>query len=161
MSSPSVEPFVLEKFVWTDADFVTMGWLDSFIHAIAFRDESDELLFDIDYAFKWQDPAEGETYFKYWLSACTLRFRGVYQLQFALRDALGVTIADVSRTPATEQDAPAGAFHYRIQCVEGDINFASTGYEQFARHAPVFTSEQVFTEQERGGFSFACTTPDI
>src|SRR5690348_9572503 len=50
----------LEKAVWTDGDFDTMGWHDASVHAIAFHEEEhgaqDALLLDLDYIVRWLDP---------------------------------------------------------------------------------------------------------
>ncbi len=48
----SRKQYILEKSIWTDLDFENMGWHDSRIHSVAFG-ENFELIFDIDYIFKW------------------------------------------------------------------------------------------------------------
>jgi hypothetical protein len=161
MRDATLTDYTLEKALWTDADFEQMGWHDSHIHAIAFRLESFLLLLDIDYIFRWVEPAPKETHYKFWLSPCTLMFKNVYQLRISLEPLEDVSIQDITRS-APEQIKELGtANRYAVECNEGEITFRPTGYEQFIHRLPTLVSSQRFTEEERGGFSFACITPDI
>ena len=62
------EEYELDKWIWTEADFEQMGWHDARIHAIAFLTETFEFALDIDYILQWVEPAEGETYYKFWVA---------------------------------------------------------------------------------------------
>jgi hypothetical protein len=52
----SVEMYELEKWVWSHHDFDVMGWHDATVHAFALVPEQFELLLDIDYIVKWEEP---------------------------------------------------------------------------------------------------------
>jgi hypothetical protein len=56
----SSKEYQLEKSLWTEKDFDTMGWHDSFVYGISFG-ENFQLLFDIDYIFKWVLTGEIQT----------------------------------------------------------------------------------------------------
>jgi len=48
------------KALWTDADFVVMGWHDNAVHAIALEPAPEDpgcLLLDIDYIVQWESCA--------------------------------------------------------------------------------------------------------
>ena len=50
------EPYKLDKSIWTEADFDTMGRHDATIHAIAFFPDTFEFALDLDYVFQWIAP---------------------------------------------------------------------------------------------------------
>jgi len=47
---------LLEKPVWSEADFDRMEWHDATIYAVGFDAASFELLFDVDYICQWLSP---------------------------------------------------------------------------------------------------------
>ena len=85
-----------EKWLWTDADFEQMGWHDVHIHGFAFG--AYTLTFDIDYTFRWVDPAPGETYYRFWLSPATLVFDDVSDVQLDLEPHGKPIIMGVTRS---------------------------------------------------------------
>ena len=88
-------------------------------------------------------------------------FKNVYQLKICLESLEDISIQDITRS-APEQIKELGiAYRYTVECNEGEITFRATGHEQFIRRAPTLVSSQRFTEEERGGFSFACILPDM
>src|SRR5437867_9471573 len=161
MSDATLTDYTLEIAFSTDAYFGQMGWHDSHINAIAFPPESFQLLLDIDYIFRCVGPAPKETHYKFWLSPCTLMFKNVYQLRISLEPLEDVSIQDITRSAPVQIKELGTAYRYALECNEGEITFRATGYEQFIRRLPTLVSSQHFTEEERGGFSFACITPDI
>src|SRR5687768_1107533 len=95
----NIQPFTLEKPVWTDADFDKMGWHDVHIHAIAFRPETFELWFDIDYIFAWVDPQKAKTHYSFWVAPATLVFSNVHTLKFDLESHDGdLSLQDIERS---------------------------------------------------------------
>ena len=51
--------YLLEKKIWTDADFAQMGWHDCRIYKLRL---TRDLELDIDYIFRWNQPEiEGHT----------------------------------------------------------------------------------------------------
>ena len=64
----TTDKYILEKNIWTEKDFHDMGWHDNAIHSFAFRRKDDQatgdILFDIDYIFKWVTPTgKGKIFF--------------------------------------------------------------------------------------------------
>jgi hypothetical protein len=146
------------KWIWTDADFDQMGWHDVVIHSLAF--DAYSLKLDIDYMFRWVDPAPGETYYRFWLSPAALVFDNVSDLRLDLEPHGAPIIMGVTRSePITVPDR-ATTWKWLLDCLDGEISFRATGYRQFTRRAPVLTSAQSFPVAERGGVSFAHVTPE-
>ena len=149
-----------EKWIWTEADFDLMGWHDSQIHAIAFSPDDFELSFDIDYIFEWIDPQPNETYFKFWITAATLVFKNVHDVEFEIESYNGnleidnIKREDKSPPVNAEFIGNANEWLWTIECQEGEIKFRSVGFEQFIRTAPVLTHSQTIDRKAKG-VSFA------
>lgn len=162
--SNSESKYRLEKSLWTEADFDQMGWHDNKIHALAFMEEKQELLFDLDYIFQWVDPQEGENHFSFWIAPCTLVFQEVYPFQIKHNNEgflnLDISILDISRKgPSTLERIFSGVsesgWEWKIECVHGEIVFGSSGYCQYVRGKPILvTGDQSLTIAQRGGYSF-------
>ena len=56
----NLEAYELEKPVWTQDDFEKMGWHDAKVWGMLANTEEYELLFDLDYIFKWVHPTGDE-----------------------------------------------------------------------------------------------------
>lgn len=153
------EKYDLEKWVWTEADFEQMGWHDTRIHAIAFLPDSLEFALDIDYILQWINPAENETYYKFWVAPATLVFENVYDLQIDLEPFAGVEIQGIHRE---DPQKPKNAeyigrdteWRWVIEAQEGEISLRSVGYKQYFRSDPIFGRQQSLELSVRGGFSF-------
>jgi hypothetical protein len=162
MSQPS-KSYQLDKSLWTDLDFDTMGWHDCMIYAISFGD-SNQLLFDIDYIFKWVQT--GKTY-KFWVSPCTLIFENVYDIEFQIDSfSGGLQVDDISReNPRRPQNADfigiGTEFNWNLETLQGSILFKSVGYKQHVRQNPKFINGQYFELNERGGISFDTRLIDL
>src|SRR5436189_586152 len=78
----TIEPYKLEKPVWTEADFEQMGWHDVHIHAVAFRPERFEFWLDVDYIFHWVHPQGEQRLFQFWVAPATLVFTNVHSIRF-------------------------------------------------------------------------------
>lgn len=161
MDSDPVKEFKLEKLLWTDADFDHMGWHDNKIHAIAFGQEEQELLFDIDYIFKWVDPKEGEQFYRFWLAPCTLVFSQVHQVRLnsdtgSMYD-FGIPILELERRQIQLRQKHQ-TWEWSLLCLTGSIHFQACGYHQYVRAQPLFSEDQSLTVRDRGGFSFAKKT---
>ncbi|GAB2811096.1 hypothetical protein [Ferruginibacter profundus] len=152
--------YELEKSLWTEKDFDTMGWHDSIVYAISFG-ENFQLLFDIDYIFKWV--LTGKTY-HFWVSPCTLVFENVYDLKFDLEfSGIELEIDDITRK---NPQRPNNADHigrdiemdWFIETQQGTISFKSVGYKQYVRQLPSYLPTQTIEINDRGGVSFDKTT---
>ena len=153
--------YVLEKGVWTEADYSVMGWHDSWIHALAVLNNEDEpwkneLLFDLDYIFQWVDPAPPSSYYTFWTSPCTLSFYNFYDLVF--RADIGTESFEVANLNLVEKITnPHNGlvyFNWEIKLQGGLISLKSEGFDQIVRKNPVHTSLQKLNDVERGGISF-------
>jgi hypothetical protein len=74
--------YVLEKNLWTEADFEVMGCHDATFHAVAVHGEDYRLFFDLDYIFQWNAPVPPEPHFTFWIAPVTLVFEGVQDSKF-------------------------------------------------------------------------------
>jgi hypothetical protein len=70
---------MLEKLIWTEADYDIMGWHDATVWALALGWESHEFSLDIDY-IKWVQPDADDPDFRFWVAPATLVFHNTYQL---------------------------------------------------------------------------------
>jgi hypothetical protein len=152
------EAYVLEKVLFTEADFESMDWHDVHVHAIAFGPNAYEFSFDIDYLFRWLDPLPGKKYYRNWIGPATLVFENVYDASFATAAYAGLTILSVNRKDEkTSRVNPALTdWLWVLDCVEGEVTFRATGYRQFARKPAILLSMQRLTLEQRGGYSFEC-----
>jgi hypothetical protein len=149
----------LEKYVWSESDFNSMGWHDCKIHAITYFPESRELILDIDYLFEWVKPNE-DTYYKFWISPATMVFECASEVDCNLRLDLGLEIAGIFRTESnasesTECNGFGKSWNWEISCTSGSITLKSTGYKMFVRALPKLESEQSIAYEKRGGVSFS------
>jgi hypothetical protein len=152
------QEYVLEKWLWTEADFDQMGWHDSHIHAVAFLPEQFEVAFDIDYILQWVKPSEDQ-YYRFWIAPATLVFENIHDLKFDLEPFDAVEIADLHRE---DPQRPINAdyvrrdieWRWRIETHQGDVTLRSIGYKQYIRRQPVFSRSQSLDLATRGEFSF-------
>ncbi|GAA4747574.1 hypothetical protein [Flavisolibacter ginsenosidimutans] len=159
------DKFNLDKLIWTHADYELMGWHGCRIYGLTFLPQKElgttHLVFDIDYIFKWVDPLKPDQPFAFWVSPCTLIFKETFALTLNIDQRGGLTdllqIADLFLVDRTEQELNKLIFEWNIDLQEGFINFKSSGFEQFVRQKPIFTSNQILTLDERNGISFSQT----
>ncbi|MEP2510417.1 MAG: hypothetical protein ABJH72_13725 [Reichenbachiella sp.] len=151
----------IEKLIWNQDDFDQMGWHDSHVYALAFKNENFELIFDLDYITEWVHPNETETYFKFWVAPTTLVFKNVHSLNIDLDDSLEILIEEIKRdNPVKAINAQQLEYDWRIETSNGLISFKSVGYVQFIRELPELISTQKIGLEKRGGLSFAETVPN-
>jgi hypothetical protein len=157
----------LEKAIWTEEDFDTMGWHDSYIHAISFG-INYELILDIDYIFKLIQPTEANGYFKFWVSPCTLVFENVndLKLNIEISEPFELQISDITRS---NPQRPINAdyikreieYYWTIETQQGNITLKSVGYKQYVRQQPILQDSSLIGFIERGKASFDRVTPLI
>jgi hypothetical protein len=155
--SDSLTEYTPGKWIWTAQDFENMGWHDVYIHGIAF--DRSLLSLDIDYMFRWINPEPGETYYKFWLSPATLVFENVGEVRLSMESFGKPIIMDLTRSEEESIEGHQATWCWNIDCISGEISFRATGFTQFIRRAPIISGKQVFSEAERGGFSFSKDTP--
>jgi hypothetical protein len=147
----------LEKPIWSDADFAEMGWHDATLWSMAANPDSFEFLLDLDYIFQWVQPAEGETYFKFWVAPVTMVFENAHSIVVAIESQQGsIEIADLFREDPTPTPGGDLIQHtYRFECQEGEIRVRATGFKIFVRKSPALMRQQSFSLEARDGVSFS------
>lgn len=149
----------LEKLVWTDADFDLMGWHDCWIHAYAALPDTSELVFDIDYILKWEEPAPPDPNFTFWIAPATLVFADAWLERFELEGGEGLLeLSDLRREPVqhgTQRLTPA--WRWTLDGHNGAVTLLASGFQQFMRRSPTHSKAQVLQAVERGGCSFERT----
>ncbi len=150
------EHYVLEKWIWTDADFEAMGWHDVRIHGMATLDELPrvELLMDMDYIFRWVNPRKGERYFEFWLAPATLAFENVFELMIKLSAYQPDLEIDGIRREERKTSTGSPTWLWTIDLHQGSISFWSTGFKLYIRKEPMLHKMPSFKFEERGGVSF-------
>lgn len=158
-----MEEYKLEKSIWTEKDYEQMGWHDCHIYGLIFQnDDSDrfatDLVFDIDYIFKWVHPTPPQQNFSFWVAPCTLKFENTFALTIDIDRRGGMSdmleVADLCLVNKTEQETNKWIFEWSIELQEGKITFKSTGLKQILRQKPTLTKSQMLTLEERKGISF-------
>lgn len=149
--------YVLEKDLWTEADFEVMGWHDATFHAVAIHAEDYRLFFDLDYIFQWNAPVPPAPDFTFWIAPVTLVFEGVQDPSFNMSFIMIGTfqLQDLHRSdPKPTLDPRLTDWAWKLDLNEGEITFRAYGFRQFVRRAPIHTESQSLSIQERGGFGF-------
>ena len=139
------------KKIWTDDDFEIMGWHDCRIYGLHIL---NEIIFDIDYIFKW-DLNQSTNCYSFWISPATLVFHNPHDLNINIDlDFInGLEIADLNREILNTKE-----FKWIMQTQEGDISFVASGYSQFIRKLPQFSNSQFLSSEQRNGYCFEKTT---
>ena len=154
--------FLLEKAVWTEADFENMGWHDASIHGLTVGNSSNswtgDLFLDIDYIFEWVHPKPNEKHFSFWIAPCTLKFIEAFNLNIQI-DSADYTldtfeIADIHLTK-DETHMDSLVFEWKIELQHGEIFLKSKGFIQIVRREPILIEEQALSLEQRGGISFS------
>jgi hypothetical protein len=153
------EKLVLEKSIWTDADFEAMGWHDVVIHGISFDPPRYELQFDIDYIFAWVNPEPPSEFFSFWISPATLVFRNVNGFRAEIETGPGLQLQGIARGKEREPRNAAyiedkKEWEWVLEANEGQISFFSAGFKQYTRAYPKHLKTQSFSLEDRGGVSF-------
>jgi hypothetical protein len=155
------EIYTLEKLVWSDDDFEQLGWHDATIHAIAFGPNDFVLSLDVDYIFKWMEPAAGEEFFQFWVAPCTMVFQNVYDIELEAT-SYGGPLLSVDELRRSDPRSPKNAAHigrdcewlWTFECHHGELSFRAVGFQQYVRRPPILSRMQVLGIMERGGYSF-------
>lgn len=147
-----MESYTLEKWIWTEADFDSMGWHDASIYAMRL---DGDLYFDIDYIFKWNDPEVEYFQFTFFVAPCTLLFKEVQELSFELSQPLYDNRLEVDDI---ELEVRNGKQYYTVITQQGHLTFVASGYTQTVRIYPSFQLRPTIPFDERGGSSFETTT---
>ena len=143
--------YELEKKIWNDKDFEQMGWHDNRIYKIRL---TEDLELDIDYILQWNEPDIEGMPFTFWVAPATLVFKNVEDLNFEV----DTSFSDIIEIDGIERFQSAKVIRWTIITQQGNLQFASEGYEQFIRQEPFFEFGQTISFIERNGLSLARTT---
>lgn len=153
--------YELEKWVWSTEDFDVMGWKGSSVLAMAFQANTCELVLDINYICKAFHPEPPDKVFAVWAAPATLVFQAVTNLKvdfeyYSGAGTEGLEISELEKTElaSTRSTRSEGRQCWCISGYHGDIEFESSGFQQFIRSMPVLNLETVLDLQTRGGYSF-------
>jgi hypothetical protein len=148
--------YVLEKPIWTEADFSRMGWHDAMLWGCWLCLIPCEYLFDLDYIFQWVHPVEGETGFSFWVAPVTMVFHSAHDIDIDISSLPGaITILDLRMDDSRETwNKQATEHHFIFDCFEGCIALWATGFHMFVRRYPVLLQGQQLSLQERNGICF-------
>lgn len=148
----------LEKAVWTDADFDTMGWHDATVHALAFHEDEHDarLLVDLDYIVRWIHPEPPAEHFTFLVAPATLVFENVWDLQGELgAQRTLLQIQDIHRREAeNDRQRTAGVQPWVVEGHDFELTLLATSFRQHFRGRPVHTASQRLELDARGGISF-------
>lgn len=134
---------MIVKEIWTDEDFLEMGWHDARLYRMSFPDDQCRIRFDIDYIFKWVKGEGGK--FDFWVAPCLLEFRDVYDLKINLdfKNSYPIDILDIIRSaPKASPNSSTVFWDFEIILYDGKINFRSYGFEQKVLMQPIFSEAQ-------------------
>ncbi|UZR96138.1 hypothetical protein [Chondrinema litorale] len=156
------QKYQLEKSLWIEKDYEQMGWHDALIYAFSLQSNSDEgiseILFDIDYIFKWVNPISPNQHFSFFISPCTLVFRDAVNLKIDIDTEnffpLELEVSDLILEKELDFKNGHKAYEWNLSTQVGDIKFQASGFEQYVRKLPKYTQIQQLTMEERGGVSF-------
>ncbi|ATI03453.1 MULTISPECIES: hypothetical protein [Cycloclasticus] len=151
-----MDNYELEKAVWSEQDFQVMGWHDGTVWSMTANSEDFEFLLDLDYIFKWVDPKENETYYKFWVSPVTMVFENAHDVVIDIESQQGnIEIAElVMEEPRLSPNGRFTQHTYRFECQEGAISIVATGFKMYVRQNPKLVEVQSLGLNERNGINF-------
>lgn len=138
--------YELEKSIWTEDDFELMGWHDSQIYKMAL---GQDLEFDIDYIFKWNQPDLEGLPFTFWVAPATLVFKKAKILSFDFELAM----EDVFEIDYIERQIAEHKTTWLIVTQRGEIEFTCEGFDQYIRQKPLLQFGQTVPYRVRRGTS--------
>ena len=155
----------LEKWIWTEADYESMGWHDARVWAFALFPETNEFVLDLDYIVRWIPPQGDETFYTFWTAPATLVFRNVHDLNFDVGFSYFTSLVDLQRShPGTPKNVDyidsKIEWLWVLEFLSGEISLRSIGFTQYFRRKPIQAQRQTLSLEERGGLSFERHTPD-
>ena len=148
--------YELEKKLWTETDFKSMGWHDASIWSMVSNADKYEYLIDLDYIFNWVQPKADETYFKFWVAPVTMVFENSSDVKIDIESQQGIIeVADLHmENPELSPNKKFTSHNYRFECQEGEISLKATGFKMYVRRNPSLMKGQSLDFVERGGVSF-------
>ena len=152
----NVETYKIEKPIWTEIDFNSMGWHDAKVWGFLANPDEWEYLIDLDYIFKWVHPQEGEEYFQFWVAPVTMVFENAYEINIDLESQQGqIEVADLHMgNPRKSKNGKFTDYTFRFDCQEGKITLSATGFKMYVRKNPILQKSQSLDLKKRGGINF-------
>ena len=126
------------------------------IHALSFV-EDYQLMFDIDYIFKWILTSNKKRY-QFYIAPCTIIFENVYELAFESAHSTVIIDSNSKDNPQRPKNAEYigwdWEYDWLVETTAGQISFKSAGYKQYVRKTPILQNNQTLDQKSRGGISF-------
>jgi hypothetical protein len=141
--------------VWTDAQFEEMSWHDNHVHALRIVEAGEgagDLILDIDHIVEWIKGVPG---FQFRIVPAKLTFHDVMFPRIALDYAAGTSafapfmIHGIERREEQRAHYLAILWKIAISCPVGEISFEARGFTQEAMSAPILSSGQCLSSEER------------
>ncbi|PKF60179.1 hypothetical protein CW745_16385 [Psychromonas sp. psych-6C06] len=153
--------FNLEKLIWTESDFLEMGWHDSIIYSSFAKIDDYEFVLDLDYIFNRVKPElEGDS-FNFWVSPVTMVFQNVSDIKVNIESQQGeIEVSDLlMESPELTPNGKYTSHIYRFECQQGSISLRATGFKMYVKQLPKFQSSYCLTLKDRNGITFVreCT----
>lgn len=154
----------LDRAVWTDDDFDSMGWHDASVHGIGFVEGEQpwlgRLLLDIDYIVEWVRPVPPSTSLSFRVAPATLVFEEAIDLSLRLSAGsvtfgVALQVLRLHRGRARSEALAPTHHDYRIEGADFDLRFTAARYRQVFRSRPVASPRQTLSAARRGLPSFS------
>lgn len=134
--------------IWTEADFVDMGWHDVVVYSMRFPQADQTIRFDIDYIFKWH--WKDGTVSGWDVAPCTLQFNNVSNLAVSLEWQMqgDTSILDITRNNGRSSKGKLMLWDYQIDFDVGQLRFTASGFTQAIREQALFSTSQFLGRKE-------------
>ena len=144
-----MEEFTLSKWVWNEEDYEIMGWHDSVVYGFRL---GDNLEFDIDYIFKWNEPEIEGFPITFWISPATLIFEKPIEIRFELTQTFDESWFEIEEIEMNFSDKLK---LWTVVTQQGEISFKCESFKQIIRSKPILQFGPSIGYDERGGVSFS------
>src|ERR1700754_2827162 len=135
--------YELEKWIWTEKDFVQMGWHDATVYGVRLN---KNLELDLDYIVQWNQPEVEGFYFTFWVAPSTLVFENPEALSFELTQSFDDKWLEIEDIELSVID---NVRNWTIITQQGDISFKAESFKQIVRKKPSLQLRQTVPYDER------------
>ena len=149
-------PPVVARTTWTEADYESMNWHDSALHAIAWQplpEEPGRFLLDLDYISQWVAPKPPSRLLSSWISPATLVFEPAWDLVTEM-DRNGWSFQLFLNAIRRSEPDERGNYDWTLAGDGVTITFGAPGFTQYLRRPPILCAGPILPVEERGGFGF-------
>ena len=142
------------KKIFTINDFHDYFFACSTLYSIAFDEESNRLMFDIDYVFKKTKSINNNHY----IWPATLVFENVSNINIETEGEFDIDIDEIVKTNLNNE---TNIYNWTIRTLYGvNIIFNASEFYLYIRKKPIYTNNLRLTLEEHGDISFCENTYD-